>query len=255
MFMFYNDRGIGFMIKGIYRVKGEPKEVVETGRGHTALSIRIKGNSRIIQKSGELSLEDGTLAYFPAGIDYKRITESYEEYIAIHLEAFYDTQSTIVSLDGCEYLYPIFDTMCTEWERNGTSGYNRCMLLLYRMLDELNKRESASVHAVPSVIRSGVELMQKSFRDPNLTVSDLAAACHISDAYFRRIYGAHFGVSPIDDLLSLRFDYAQSLLRSGYYQTKEIALLSGFSDVKYFRTAFKKRFGITPLTYANGIEI
>ena len=40
-------------------------------------------------------------------------------------------------------------------------------------------------------------------------------------------------------------EYAKELLRSGYYKTREIAEMSGFSDVKYFRTAFKKRFGIT----------
>jgi AraC-like DNA-binding protein len=51
-------------------------------------------------------------------------------------------------------------------------------------------------------------------------------------------------------LLNLRFNYAKSLLRSGYYQIKEIALLSGFNDTKYFRVAFKRQFGITPNEYA-----
>jgi AraC-like DNA-binding protein len=43
----------------------------------------------------------------------------------------------------------------------------------------------------------------------------------------------------------MRFEYAKDLLLSGYYQTKEVAIMSGFSDVKYFRTAFKKRYGVT----------
>ena len=50
-------------------------------------------------------------------------------------------------------------------------------------------------------------------------------------------------------LLELRFDHATRLLSSGYYTPKQVAALSGFSDVKYFRTAFTHRFGITPTAY------
>ena len=99
-----------------------------------------------------------------------------------------------------------------------------------------------------------IEYMREHFRERDLTVSTLAELCHVSETYFRRIYHEHFKSSPMQALLEMRFDYAKSLLRSGYYQTKEVAALSGFSDVKYFRTAFKKRFGITPVQYIRGVQ-
>lgn len=119
------------------------------------------------------------------------------------------------------------------------------MSVLYKIFEELSKKSGAKAEEIPEIILSGVEYMRGNYRDPSVTVAAIAEKCHVSEAYFRRIYGKCFGVSPVEALLSLRFDYAKGLLRSGYYKTKEIAGMSGFSDVKYFRTAFKKRFGVT----------
>jgi AraC-like DNA-binding protein len=91
--------------------------------------------------------------------------------------------------------------------------------------------------------------LHSSFRDPDLSISRLAEVCSVSEVYFRRIYGERFGISPLKALLNLRFDYAKRLLRSGYYTISQTAELSGFTDVKYFRTAFKARYGITPTQY------
>ena len=76
-----------------------------------------------------------------------------------------------------------------------------------------------------------------------------AKACFINEVSFRRLYHKHFGLSPLQEILNLRFDYAKGLLQSGYYSDKDVARLSGFSDVKYFRTAFSRRFGLSPCAW------
>ncbi|MBQ8407435.1 MAG: helix-turn-helix transcriptional regulator [Clostridia bacterium] len=250
--MFYNSSDTGFIITSVYRVTGLPRVIFESGRKHTALSIRLRGNSKILCDDKEYHLKNGSLAYFPAGVDYQRITESEEKYIAIHLTVFSECENSIVALDHCENLYPIFDTICSEWEKYGARARNRCMSLLYRAFDKIEKSLEEKKNPPPDIIAAGVEHLQKEFRSKNLTIASLAEKCHVSEAYFRRIYHAHFGISPMQELLELRFDFAKSLLRSGYYQIKQIAEMSGFSDVKYFRTAFKKRFGVTPSQYSDG---
>lgn len=50
-------------------------------------------------------------------------------------------------------------------------------------------------------------------------------------------------------ILSVIWVYACELLLSGYYSQEEAAQAAGFSDIKYFRTAFKKRLGRTPSGY------
>ena len=108
-----------------------------------------------------------------------------------------------------------------------------------------NKQSSS----VPAVIKPGVELLQKRYTDSSLRISNLADACFISEVYFRNIFQKQFGESPQKALRALRFSYVCELLCSGYYAQEEAARLAGFSDVKYFRTAFKKYYGITPSDY------
>ena len=252
--MFYENEGLALRITGVYRVFGKPETVRERGRRHTAISFRIKGNSTVNCQERSFPLQDGTLAYFPAGVDYVRTTHSDEEYVVIHLDAYGDIGGIIETVSHCESLAPIVESILTEWEKGGQDRRNRCMERLYRLFEELSKRERDHREEIPSSILPGVEYMREQFRSSALSIADLAKLCHVSETYFRRAYVACFGISPVQALLSLRFDYAKSLLRTGYYKTKEVAALSGFSDVKYFRTAFKKRFGITPVEYAEGKE-
>jgi len=97
-----------------------------------------------------------------------------------------------------------------------------------------------------------LELLRRNFRDHTLTVSKLAGACFVSEVYFRRLYREAFGCTPMQTILELRFSYACTLLRAGYYTCRQAAEMAGFADVKYFRTAFRRRFGITPTQYAAG---
>jgi len=248
--VFYNNDSLALTLIGVYKVYGEPRIAVERDRRHTAISLRIKGNSYIESKDQHFDLKDGTLAYFPSGVDYKRVTRDREEYIAIHLKSYGEHGVKIETVDKCEKLTPLFETMLIEWEKGEIGSRNRCISILYQIFEELSLSFDQKEIKIPKSIAPGVEYLQKNFRSNEITVSYLAALCHVSETYFRRIYGEIFGSSPIQTLLDLRFDYAKNLLRSGYYQTKQIAAMSGFSDVKYFRTAFKKRFGITVKEYA-----
>lgn len=249
--MFYNKADMGCIIKGVYRINGEAKRVCESGRTHTAISYRIKGNTVIYCSDNRLELADGTVAFFPSGVDYLRETLENEEYIVIHLETFGKSEDTVEAVDSCEEIRPLFETVLSEWEKGEDRVYSRCVRLLYEIFEAICAKENKPKKA-PEVIAAGVAYMNESFRDSTLTVAAMADKCHISEAYFRRIFGSFFGRSPIYILQELRFNCAKDLLRSGYYSTKEVAVMSGFSDVKYFRTAFKKRYGITVGDFLHG---
>lgn len=155
-------------------------------------------------------------------------------------------------MDGCGELVPLFEALLSEWEAGGSTCYNKVMQLFYGILAELQKLNGDAT-SVPSSIAAGVRLMERSFRDPELRISVLADACHVSEVYFRRVFNSHFGVSPVKMLTDMRFGYAEKLLATGYYKIKEVAYLSGFSDAKYFRAAFVKRYGTSPRTYADRV--
>ncbi len=248
--MFYNDPNCTFKILGVFYVQREKRDIFESHRTHTAISYRIKGCSTFHAQGQQLSAGTGAITYIPAGCDYRHINPAPEEIIVVHLDSnSHIGKSLQIETDAVD-LEPLFRNLLEIWEEGGTSAYNRCMSLLYAIFDALERKNKASVPTVPATILPGVELLHKSFRDPRLTVAQLANACFVSEVYFRRVYHSFAGQSPLQTILQLRFQYAKNLLSSGYYTVTQAATLSGFSDVKYFRTAFKKYTGQTPTQFA-----
>ena len=180
-------------------------------------------------------------------MDFCRKSETDERLIVIHLEAHGDLTKTIEAEDGCQFLESDFKLLAEIWRSADASAYNRCMAMLYEIFGRLEESKRGEKQ---QIIERGVSLLQRSFRDPDLTVKDLARECSVSEVYFRRIFRMQYGISPHRMILNLRFEYSKSLLASGYYSVKEVAKMSGFSDIKHFRSSFKSEFGLTPNAFA-----
>lgn len=248
--MFYSDPKLSWRILDVFYVERKGREISEKDRVHTSLSYRLEGNSLFSTENGDCKAGSGSVVCIPSGLDYRRVTRSSEKLIVLHLSCEGALGNRIEIRNNAAALEPLFRKMHEVWESGEVSSYNRCMALLYRTFEELERSEAEGLAAVPAVIEAGVEEMMQHFRDPSLTVAALAEKSFVSEVYFRRLFHQHFGISPLQKILDLRFHHACRLLRAGYYTVQKAALLSGFSDVKYFRTAFKKRFGISPTTYA-----
>ena len=76
---------------------------------------------------------------------------------------------------------------------------------------------------------------------------------HMKDNYVSfvpsKLFKAEYGFSPQKYIIHLRIQYAKQLISTGYYSVKEIALMSGYTDYKYFSTEFKKQVGVSPSDY------
>ena len=247
--MFYDQPLCGFRLLNVFYIKREKRDKMSVGRTHSGLSYRMRGSAVFEFDGTSLAAGDGTVAYIPKGVDYRNRNSGQEELIAVHLEAYGEEHGTFEVEAGMEDLEPMFQELLKIWESGEPSAYNRAMVQLYRIFEAIRQKKEKDQPLLPAVIAPGVDLMRRRFRDPGFTVAEMAEACFVSEVYFRRVYRAHFGESPLQTILELRFQYACNLLRSGYYTPKQVAELSGFSDVKYFRTAFKKRFGETATEY------
>lgn len=247
--MFYQNAAWSFRILGIFFYERGQRDVFEMGRTHTAISYRLRGNSTFYTNGQELVAETGSVTYIPPGVDYRHKTDTPEQVIILHLQSMGKAESQIEVVGQVPELEPMFRRLLEIWEEGNATSYNRCMALLYQIFTQLQDQQEQDAPSVPASIAPGIQRMQKNFRDPRLTVAELAQACFVSEVYFRRVYRVYAGESPLQTILNLRFRYARNLLRSGYYTPKQAAELSGFSDVKYFRVAFKKRYGETPSEY------
>ena len=258
--MFYDEKETSFRITGVFRVKRDRGRLVPTsGRSFATLAYRIDGESRFFQGDARFTAKRKSTVFLPDHTSFFRKSVTREEIIAIHLKRLSGPEGTneaqIVRVENeTEELEQLFLRMLSEWEGALPGYYNRCMALLYTVFEKLEARNNPEKILVPAQITPGVAWIRKNFRDPSLTVAEAAKISFVSEVYFRRLYQKAFGISPLQDILRLRFDYAERLLRSGYHTTKEVSLLSGFSDVKYFRTAFTRRFGKTPSEFCREIS-
>lgn len=90
--------------------------------------------------------------------------------------------------------------------------------------------------------------LRKRCTDPELTVDEVAAACHISRRTLFRIFDG--GETLTAALRKLRVRHAQALLdHHPPYPPAAVAFGSGFATVRHFYRAFQRETGMTPGEY------
>lgn len=240
--MGYIDSECAWQLLGVYSIHRLPRCVANKPRSFVGFGFRIRGNSTFTFEGGTANARDGSVLFLPANTAFQSSNDVAEDLIAVHLKPCGKAPKDFCVYENMANLEPHFRKLLSLWEEG---DYNRSMAQLYEIFAALDR----PAEQIPKVIEPGVSLLRRDFRNPAFTVAKAAGACFVSEVYFRRIYRQHFGSSPLQDVLNLRFDYAAGLLRSGYYSVEQVAKQSGFTDVKYFRTAFTKRFGISPSRY------
>jgi AraC-like DNA-binding protein len=240
--MEFFDPNCGYKLLGVYHVHRKLRVVATKPRNYISFSYRIRGSSIFTWEDQQLQADSGSVVFLPEEVSFRNQNQGDEEILVVHMQSLGQRPTELQVYPNNQALEPLFRQLLTYWE---AGNYARCMSLLYQIFEGLRQAEP-SYCDIPAVIAPGVRLMRERFRDPTMSIAQAADLCFISQVYFRRIYRQHFGTSPMQDVLQWRFDHALGLLRSGYYSTEEISRLSGFSDAKYFRTAFTKRYGCTP---------
>ena len=94
-------------------------------------------------------------------------------------------------------------------------------------------------------IRPAVQLMSQRMGE-RITLTDMAVACHMSDAHFCRLFRQITGVTPVRYLLDLRLQEAATMLRRTEKTVTQVACEVGFDDSGYFSKKFREQFGMTP---------
>jgi len=78
------------------------------------------------------------------------------------------------------------------------------------------------------------------------SLSEIAEACSIDEAYLCRLFKRFGDVSPYKYLMRLKMNVAATRLQGPDTMIKEVAFALGFSNPFHFSRAFKKAYGISP---------
>lgn len=82
-----------------------------------------------------------------------------------------------------------------------------------------------------------------------LTLTEAAQACHLSPAYFARLFKARMGETFADYLKSHRLNLAAQLAASSDLGIAEIAWRTGFGSPAHLSSRFSAHFGLSPSRY------
>ena len=83
-----------------------------------------------------------------------------------------------------------------------------------------------------------------------LSVSELAAACGISQSHFSRAFLRTLGVPPHRWLLARRIDRAKELMGTGSLGLNDVAKACGFANQSHFNRVFMRLTGMPPGKWA-----
>ena len=141
---------------------------------------------------------------------------------------------------------------------NNTIWYTEHMVLLYAaLLQEQTLEGAQNIPAIKAATRAelarrverSTQLILEAYRDPNLSLDDMARAACVSRFHFIRIFKDTMGVTPMQYLSATRMEAAMRLLQSCKNMTiSEVADIVGYLDRAAFARAFKRRYKISPST-------
>ena len=86
----------------------------------------------------------------------------------------------------------------------------------------------------------------EAWQDGAPSMPALASRLGVSDRHVRRIFEAHFGVSPMQYLQTRRLLTAKQLLADTDLPVTQVALVSGFASVRRFNAAFASHYRLNP---------
>ncbi len=249
--MFFETPNVTLDIVSAFDLKWSNRNDKPENRPVHALSFRVKGNSTLFSDQESMSLTTGDIAFFPANYSYT-IRSGYEQLLIVHFKSPDTLPNRFIKFSPRDpaYFEQRFRDLYRVWTKKGVAYEYECRAILYRILGAI-ERESANEHPADASdrIADAAEFIRTNFTDHALCVSALARRSGMSDTYFRRLFVARFGMTPLKYINHLRLTYAKELLQADYHTVEEISYMCGFNNISYFSTFFKKETGTSPMAY------
>ncbi len=210
-------------------------------RKSNGLMIVRSGRVRYFQSGATYVSDPGHVLLIPAGADYSLVCdEDSETYVINFLSP--TVSEEILSLECTEELFNDAEFIISNFDgsiADRFSSISRLYAILSRLFDDSKKE-------IPKIIKKGVEHIDSNVYDTALTVGAAARCASLSEVYFRRVFGKHFGISPLKYIQEKRISHAKRLMTDRLVNLEGIALECGYTSIYSFSAAFKKKEGVSP---------
>lgn len=245
--MFFKTAEITAEILTVLELGWERVSAKAEPRRFHALSLRLVGGASFFYNGERLTVEEGDITFAPAGLEFHKEAEE-GKILVIHFTAKEPLPREFLRFKpkNPRYFIDYFTELQQVWLKKQVGYEHQAKMLFYKILYEM-EREWAEKKPSGGRLTEVFDYIHGHFIDQKLSVERLAARCGMSDTYFRRLFTAEFGITPLKYINALRLHHAKELLRADYYTVEEIAELCGFNNINYFSFFIKKETGLSPL--------
>ena len=152
----------------------------------------------------------------------------------------------------CPAAINMLDSLLGEWIEKKDCYQSACTAYLSLVFTEIFRS-----HVVQE-LGSNKAMMEDILRNiednlDSVTLSDLADKYHYSNEHMSRVIKSMFGKNFTVLLRDLRLEQAVYLMKNSSQSVDSIALQLGYYDRSHFNKVFKKKFGVSPNEYLNGL--
>ncbi|MCQ2432253.1 MAG: AraC family transcriptional regulator [Clostridia bacterium] len=198
----------------------------------------------------------GTLIYLPRGSSYT-VNPQNPGYVAcINFRILDDSQMNdpfCVPIDDTASVERAYHTACQCLSSHQPGYLNRIRACTYEIMSILQAGVSATYQPTARMrqVDETVRYIHEHYTEEDISLSQLVAMTDIGEVYYRRLFRAKYGTTPVKYILNLRIDYAKHLIRDSACTVEFAAQMVGFSSAAYFCRQFRALTGMTPKEYRN----
>lgn len=158
-----------------------------------------------------------------------------------------------IHISGAAVIGELFHRIYTEFcnKRKGYLDLIRAYTaeLIIGLFRKIEAEDSGKLsQRLRAAVNNTVSYLEKNFRR-HITLEELAARIYFSKDYLNRVFREVVGMPVGAYLQRLRLDEAKRLLLETDSTVLDIAIASGFGDVKSLYTVFKREMHMTPGEY------
>lgn len=217
--------------------------------------IALEGKARYVIDSDEIHIKKNDVLIFPPATPRAGYTDKKDpwEFITINFNldlnsdsiAFFNRPYVLFENCGASTRSKFYD-VAYLWEGKSSLFAIKCKALILDIFYELIGSSLPHTNsAYAEKLEAARTFIQANFRN-KISIDGLASRIGLSVSYFRKLFTSAYGQSPQQYIITLRINTAYDLLKSGEVNVSEAASLSGFEDIYYFSTLFKRHTGISP---------
>ena len=247
--MIFENELLSLNILDVLKLNQKNINMRNTRRNFDALSFRLRTDACLQTEENVYHLENNSICFVPAGLDYKRFATA-DELIVVHFNAanYVNKEIELFKPEAPERFSELFRSVLMCWNAKKTGYKYRCTAMLYEIFAECYA-QNAKYHTNNSRIKNSITYISENYKKSDLSINEIAKRSFMSEVYFRKIFKSEFGISPKKYIVKLRIQNAIALITTGYYSLKEVAFMSGYTDYKYFSVEFKRIKGVSPSEY------